>query len=699
MKNIKILQKIRTYVKHRGMVDFFISKELNNKKNILTKNEITKLESYPINNLGNKPIRFIFFHFNDFYILLQSRYLNPVDGDSRIGNFITHSIILDSNIGSINPMDYLHSSCFKLDYESVIKKNLFKKDLSFLDISQSIKPNISIPIFSEKNKQFLLAVIFTYRKNKKLITISNNINPIFEELLYLLPPNIRQDITFSNLEFSKISRKKIFNIYNYSNYSLNLDEMNSYENFHEIMEDAKKLNYLCFNYEDNIFPDMLTIQSRYVKFIFNNQSKIDIFYRFTEQYNYFLSELDLLILLFEYEAKDITLTTDELEQIISFVKKQENKKLLKELFILLQNKQDYNRNFQVFIYSLESFEQLFSKEEFVDILYDGIEEALYDISYDMDLLFKKLFKFCSSDKELKILHNAFINKLTTSKNSKKILKNILLFNKHTFDILKFELKDNYFEFIANTDEKSLIKLIEFYRSKRFPKSLILVKYNHQNIQKYLFSLLENSDFSIMDLANYNMNNEIKAYFEYKRNEISSKTFFEKMIPFQKDELSLLKEFSRKLVMKNDILSSLVEIIILNNTSNFNTLVELYISYARYDKTNKELIFQSLNNILEKKFSKFYSQIDFLEDELYLNIKPYSYLLTAVFIYKINKNYSVDLKIFTLEENLTPLKIIKKNKVDGKILKIVQKKYDTVKTRNNLKDRRLVFKDLIRLQVF
>jgi hypothetical protein len=692
MNNTKVLQKIRTYVKNEGMVDFFISDELDNKDNIIRK-EIKKIESYPENSLKNQPIRFVFFKCNDFYILLKSKHLEPTKGDSRRGNFITHSLVLNNKVEFFSPIDYLDSNCFKLD----IPNTLPKKDLSLFDMIHSISFQRNDMVFSERNKQLLLAMMITCKENKHLITISNNINPILKELIYLLPPNIRRDITFSNLEFSKISKRKTYKIYNYSDYSLNLTEMNSYKNFYEIMKDAEKINYLCFNYEDDKYPK-ITEQNRYVNFIFNSPSKIEMFYSFTEKYNYSLSELDLLTLLFEYEASNINLTQEELERIIHFVKEQDNEESFKKIFILIQSKQDYKHNFTFFIYFLELFKNFFSKEEFVEILYYGIEKALYDETYRIDLLFKKLFEIHNNDKELRILHTNFIDSLIEKKNFKSVLKSILIFNAYSFDILKFELKNHYFEFIANTDKDSLVELIEFYQDKRFPKSLILVKYNQQDMQKYLFKLLENSEFSIWDLANHNMNEDIKAYFEYKLNEIISKNFLKKIIPFQKDELSLLKEFNRRLNTENDIFSDLVEIVIYNNKLNFTTLVDLYTSYSRYDEKNKKLIFHNLNNILEKKFSKFYDKIDFL-NELHLNIEPYPYLLTGLFVYKIDKNNYIDLKSFKLEENIIPLEIIKNNKLDKKILKIVQKKYDNRVKRKNEKDKKLVFKDLLMLRVF
>ena len=692
MNNTKVLQKIRTYVKNEGMVDFFISDELDNKDNIIRK-EIKKIESYPENSLKNQPIRFVFFKCNDFYILLKSKHLEPTKGDSRRGNFITHSLVLNNKVEFFSPIDYLDSNCFKLD----IPNTLPKKDLSLFDIIHSISFQRNDMVFSERNKQLLLAMMITCKENKHLITISNNINSILKELIYLLPPNIRQDITFSNLEFSKISERKTYKIYNYSDYSLNLTEMNSYKNFHEIMKDAKKINYLCFNYEDDKYPK-ITKQNRYVDFIFNNQSNLEIFYSFTEKYNYSLNELDLLTLLFEYEASNINLAQEELERIIYFLKEQDNEESFKKLFILIQSKQDYKHDFTFFIYFLESFKKIFSKEEFVEILYYGIEKALYDETYNIDILFKKLFEIYNKKRELRILHNNFIDSLIEKKNSKRVLKSILIFNTYSFDILESELKNYYFEFIANTDKNTLISLIEFYEDKRFPKSLILLKYNKQDIQKYLFTLIENSKFSIWDLSNHNMIEEIKSYFEYKRNEIFSKNFLKKMMPFQKDELSLLKEFKNQLNTQNSIFSDLVKIVISNNKLNFTILLDLYISYSMYDEENKKLIFQNLNNIIEKRFSKFYNKVDFLH-ELYLNVEPYPYLFTGLFVHELNKNDYIDLKSFELEENTIPLKIIEKNKLDKKILKIVQKKYDNRSKRKNEKDKKLLFKDLLTLRVF
>lgn len=696
MNNTKVLQKIKTYVKNEGMVDFIISKELKSKDSFIKK-VINKIESYPNNKLKNKPIRFVFFKHNDFYILLQSKYLRPTKEDTRIGNYITHSLVFKKNIGIFNPIDYLNSNCFKLDYDLVIQNTPSIDNLLFSDMIKSIQPQNNKPIFSEKYKQLLSAVMLSNDKNKSIITISNDINPILKGLLDLLPPNIRQDITFSNLEFSKISENKAYNIYNYSDYSLNLTEVNSYTNFHEIMKDAEKINYLCFNYENDIYPK-ITKENRYVNFIFQNPSKIEMFYSFTEKYNYSLNELDLITLLFEYEASNINLTQEELERIIHFVQEQDNEESFKKLFILIQSKEDYKHNFTFFIYFLESFKKFFSKEEFVEILYSGIEKALYDKTYNIDLLFKKLFKIHNKKRELGILHNNFIDSLIEKKNSKSVLKSILIFNTYSFDILAFELKNHYFKFIANTDKNTLISLIEFYEDKRFPESFILLKYNKQDIQKYLFTLLENSKFSIWDLSNHNMNKEIKSYFEYKRNEIFSKNFLRKMMPFQKNELSLLKEFKNQLNIQNNIFSDLVKIVISNNKLNFTVLVDLYTSYSMYNAENKKLIFQYLNNILEKRFSKFYNKINFLH-ELHLNIESYPYLFTGLFIHEIDRTNYIDLKSIELEENLIPLKIIKKNKLDKKILKIVQKKYDNRVKRKNEKDKKLVFKDLLMLQIF
>ena len=692
MNNTKVLQKIRTYVKNEGMIDFFISDELDDKDNIIRK-KIKKIESYPENSLKNQPIRFVFFKCNDFYILLKSKHLEPTKGDSRRGNFITHSLVLNNKVEFFNPIDYLDSNCFKLD----IPNTLPKKDLSLSDVIHSISFQKNDMVFSERNRQLLSAMMITCKENKHLITISNNINPILKELIYLLPPNIRLNITFSNLEFSKISENKVYNIYNYSDYSLNLSEMNSYESFQEIMKDAEKINYLCFNYVNDKYPK-ITKENRYVNFIFNNPSKIEIFYSFTNKYNYSLNELDLLTLLFEYEASNINLTQEELERIIHFVQVQDNEESFKKLFILIKSKQDYKHNFTFFIYFLESFKKFFSNEEFVEILYYGIEKALYDETYNIDLLFKKLFKIYNKQSELRTLHNNFIDTLIKKKNSKSVLKSILIFNSYSFDILKFELKNHYFEFIANTDKNTLISLIEFYEDKRFPKSLILLKYNKQDVQKYLFTLIENSKLSIWDLSNHNMNKEIKSYFEYKRNEIFSKNFLKKMMPFQKDELSLLKEFQDQLNIQNNIFSDLVKIVISNNKLNFTVLVDLYTSYSRYSDENKKLILQHLNNILEKRFSKFYNKINFLH-ELHLNIESYPYLFTGLFVHEINRTNYIDLKSIELEENLIPLKIIKRNKLDKKILKVVQKKYDNRVKRKNEKDKKLVFKDLLMLRVF
>jgi len=697
MKNIKVLQKIRTYVKNKGMVDFFISKELDGNDNIIRK-EIKKIESYPKSRLKNKPIRFVFFKCNNFYILLQSKYLKPTNEDNREGNFITHSLVLENKIDDFNPIDYVDSNCFRLDYEFIIKKEFPKNDLSFFNMVKSIPtPNNNI-IFSENNKILLIGLIISSQEKKSLVTISNNINPILKELMQLLPPNIRTDITFSNLEFSKISEKKIYTIYNYSEYSLNLNEMNSYKNFNEIKKDAEKINYLCFNYEDNIFSKIETEKNRYVNFIFNNNSIIETFYKFTEKYNYSLSELDILTLLFQYESSNINLTVKELEDIIIFIQAQNNEKLLKKLFTLIYTKHDYIVNFNFFVYFLGIFEIFFSKEEFIKILYSGIEKALYDRSYhDIDLLFQKLFKIYDTDRKLKIIHNEFINNLILKRNSKKLLKNILVFNNYTFSILGYELNNNYFEFIAHTDKDTLIKLITFYEDKRFPKSLILLKYNQQNIKKYLFRLLEEEKLSIYDLARYKMNREIKDYFDYKRNQIISKNFLKKMIPFQQDELSLLEEFNKKLV-ENDILYDLIEIVISSNKSNFPILTELYRSYPYHNEKNKELIFKNLNNILEKNFSKFYNKIDFL-NELHSTIKPYRYLLTGFFIHNINQENVLNLTKLKLEKNEIPLNIIKHCRLDKKILKVVQKKYDNTVRIQKIEDKKLKFEDLLMIRIF
>lgn len=692
MNNTKVLQKIRTYVENEGMVDFFISDELDDKDNFIRK-KIKKIESYPENSLKNQPIRFVFFKCNDSYILLKSKHLEPAKGDSRRGNFITHSLVLDNKFELFNPIDYLNSHCFNLD----IPITLPAKDLSLFDMIHSIPFQRNDIILSERNKQLLLAMMITCKENKHLITISNNINPILKELIYLFPPNIRQDITFSNLEFSKISENKVYNIYNYSDYSLNLTEMNSYRSFNEIMKDAEKIDYLCFNYEDDKYPK-ITKENRYVNFIFENPSKIEMFYNFMEKYNYSLNELDLLTLLFEYENSNINLTQEELERIIHFVQEQDNEESFKKLFILIQSKQDYKYNFTFFMYFLESFKSFFAKEDFVEMLYHGIEKSFYDETYNIDLLFKKLFEIHNKDKELRVLHNNFIDNLVIKKNPKSVLKSILIFNIYSFNILQFELKNHYFEFISNTDKNTLITLIDFYKDKRFPKSLILVKYNQQDVQKYLFRLLDNEEFSIWDLANKNMNEDIKAYFEYKQKKIISKNFLKKIIPFQKDELSLLKDFSRKLNTRNDIFSDLVKVVISNNKLNFAILVNLYTSYTMYNEENKKLIFQHLNNILEKKFSKFYNKVDFLH-ELYLNIEPYPYLFAGLFVNEIDRNNYIDLKSFELEENRNPLKIIKENKLDKKILKIVQKKYDNRVNKNNEKDKKLLFNDLFMLRVF
>ena len=695
MKNIKVLQKIRTYVKNKGMVDFFISKELNGNENIVKK-EIKKIESYPKSNLKNEPIRFVFFKCDNFYILLQSKYLKPTEEDTRIGNFITHSLVLENKINDFNPIDYLESSCFRLDYELIIKNELPKKDLSLLDMTKSIPHPENNVVFSEKNKNLLIGILASAQENKSLITISNDINPILKELMQLFPPSIRTDITFSNLEFSKISERKKYSLYNYSDYSLNLQEMNSYKNFNEIMKDAKKINYLCFNYEDNIFPNIESKRNRYVNFIFNKYSNIETFYKFTEEYNYSLSELNLLTLLFQYESSNINLTVKELKEIILFVQEQNNEEAFKKLFILISNKQNYNLNFKFFVYFLEVFEKFFSEEEVTKILYNGIEKALYQKTYNMDILFTKLFKIYNNNRDLKVVHNIFIDNLILKKNLKKSLVNILSFNSYTFSILGHELNNNYFEFIANTDENNLVKLINFYKDKRFPKSLILVKYNHQDIQKYLFLLLDNEELSISDLARYKMTKEIKDYFKYKRNQIVSKNFFKKMIPFQKNELLLLQEFNRKL--GRDILPSLIEIVISNNKSNFTILVELYKSYSYYSEENKKLIFQNLNNILEKKFSKFYNKIDFL-NELHLTIEEYPFLFTGFFIYSINKKNILNLENFELKENEIPLKVIGLNKLEKKILKVVQKKYDDTVKIQKIEDKKLKFKDLLMIRVF
>ena len=327
------LQKIRTSFKEgNGLNDYYISpelkeqqfQELNKKINILGTHyhnqKVLGLTPSEEDIQRLAPVRFVYFTQANFAIFVQSRYIG-LDYSERYNNHLSHSVILKNKNKLYNPLKYLFSAsmCTNIPktredfYAEDISWEIFKKNTK--EINTSVKKDIS----NERLEKILALLIESKIDSKPLILLGSETECIhtLTQLFSLLPQWLIKNISFSTLAFFKLDKKHLLlDINYYTSYSLGLGHIPSYNNFEEIINDAKMLS---FNYI-NLNEKSLTINSKHEKisaYLTQPKNTLIQFYEFCTLFTYSFEDLPFMIKLYGYtQSKNIP--KRELFNIIDF---------------------------------------------------------------------------------------------------------------------------------------------------------------------------------------------------------------------------------------------------------------------------------------------------------------------------------------------------------------------------------------------
>jgi len=270
-------QKIATSSKKsKGFGNYYISDALKNEDNKEIMELIDWLGYYPhsyqlSDTPGNKEINkicpksYAYYKDKNYSIFIQSKYIGlDYNKKIRYGNYIAHSIFLDKKDLDFNPIDWCNSESF-IDfvendgstevrdfYFSNFKKN---SNYSALNICSKIK---KIDNINNILKNILYNFLLCKDNNKSLLIYYENeyslVKDLLSSLFYLLPSNLRKQITFNTLainfvyhldvycfsSFSNVKKEKIINDNNKKNYGhyidLNSLKVNSFNTDSEYVE-------------------------------------------------------------------------------------------------------------------------------------------------------------------------------------------------------------------------------------------------------------------------------------------------------------------------------------------------------------------------------------------------------------------------------------------------------------------------------